>query len=92
MNVIVVDWGRAAGGLYSTGVSNVPIVGQLVASLVDWLIEEGTPVSSFHLMGHSLGGHVAAIAARLVKGGKIPVVTGNNITHLPNNLVIYESK
>lgn len=76
VNVICVDWGVGANVLYTTAVSNVPKVGVFIAKLVDWLVDQGSNVNNFHIMGHSLGGHVTGIAARSVSKGKIPYITG----------------
>ncbi|XP_077295976.1 endothelial lipase-like [Arctopsyche grandis] len=75
-NVIVVDWGKGAFTLYSTAARNVIKVGALVGKLVDWLIENGTPINNVHLIGHSLGSHCVGIAGRSVKKGKVPYITG----------------
>ncbi|XP_077295420.1 pancreatic lipase-related protein 2-like [Arctopsyche grandis] len=75
VNVICVDWGVGANVLYTTAVSNVPKVGAFIAKLVDWLVDQGSNVNNFHIMGHSLGGHVTGIAARSVTKGKIPYIT-----------------
>lgn len=75
-NVIVVDWSEGCSGLYLTSVYNVPKAGKLMASFVNWLVELGTPLSNFHLLGHSLGAHVVGIAGRNIESGKIPYISG----------------
>ncbi|XP_077295951.1 pancreatic lipase-related protein 2-like [Arctopsyche grandis] len=75
VNVICVDWGKGASALYNTAVGYVPGVGTFIAKLVDWLVNQGANVNNFHLMGHSLGGHITGIAARSVTKGKIPYIT-----------------
>ncbi|XP_077295526.1 pancreatic lipase-related protein 2-like [Arctopsyche grandis] len=75
VNVICVDWGAGANGLYGSAVSHVPPVGRFVAKLIDWLIDHGSNVNNFHIMGHSLGGHITGIASRSVTKGKITYIT-----------------
>lgn len=47
-------------------------------AFIDFLIENGTPLSAFHLIGHSAGTHLAGGAGAAVSYGKIPRITGNN--------------
>jgi len=53
VNVITVDWTALSSGLnYPViALNNVPAAGDYVGAFIDYLIEEGTPVSSFHLIG-----------------------------------------
>ena len=47
-------------------------------AFIDFLVEYGTPLSSFHLIGHSAGTHMAGGAGAAVKYGNIPRITGSN--------------
>lgn len=76
INMITVDWNAGANGIYTTAVKNVPLAGIFVGSFIDWLVSEGSSVLNFHVMGHSLGAHVAGISCRSVTKGKIPYLTG----------------
>ncbi|XP_071120830.1 pancreatic lipase-related protein 2-like [Mytilus edulis] len=68
-NVVVVDWGHGSGWPYTQAVANTRVVGAEVAKMIEFLIEEtGGDVSKFHLIGHSLGAHVAGYAGELVTG------------------------
>ncbi|KAM9797221.1 lipoprotein lipase [Syngnathus typhle] len=62
-NVIVVDWLSTAQNHYVVAAQNTKAVGQEVARFIDW-IEETTniPLDNLHLIGYSLGAHVAGFA------------------------------
>ncbi|KAJ9590787.1 hypothetical protein L9F63_016173, partial [Diploptera punctata] len=77
-NVIGVDWGNLCKSpLYASAVSNSRPVGQYVAKLVDLLIAEGgARLQDIHIIGHSLGAHVAGFAGAAVSSGKIGRITG----------------
>lgn len=70
VNVIVVDWSRGARGKnYFRAVANTRIVGAETAWIMQ-LIESYMRVrpSTFHLIGFSLGAHVAGTAGELTPG------------------------
>lgn len=68
-NVVVVDWLPLAHQLYSDAVNNTRVVGQRVARMLDWLQEkEEFSLANVHLIGYSLGAHVAGYAGNFVKG------------------------
>lgn len=62
-NVIVVDWLTSALNLYNIAARNTKAVGQEIARFIDWM-EETTnmPLENLHLIGYSLGAHVAGFA------------------------------
>ncbi|XP_037325001.2 lipoprotein lipase isoform X2 [Pungitius pungitius] len=62
-NVVVVDWLASAQNHYAVAARNTEGVGHEVARFIDW-IEETTnmPVENLHLIGYSLGAHVAGFA------------------------------
>lgn len=78
-NVILVDWSKAAGNLwYWKVVESVPLVAQRVTELIDFLQKEaGLDSSKTKIIGHSLGGHIAGLAARNTKS-KIAEVVGKS--------------
>ena len=87
MNVITVDWERgAAGPSYSQAVANTELVGRQTGLLLLDMMTLGVKPSDIHLVGFSLGAHVAACAAHtvltrsLVKVGRI---TGNFENQIP---------
>lgn len=75
MNVIVVDWalGSSVLNLYDVAAGNTRLVGAQVADLIDVLNRKfHVALNRFHIIGHSLGAHVAGFAGeKLVKSGKI---------------------
>ncbi|XP_030639366.1 lipoprotein lipase [Chanos chanos] len=62
-NVIVVDWLDVAQNHYVVAAQHTQKVGQEIGRFIDW-IEETTnvPLENVHLIGYSLGAHVAGFA------------------------------
>lgn len=79
-NVISVDWSKlAAAPWYPTAVNFVPQVGELTASLLDWLNEAaGMKAAGVQVVGHSLGAHVAGAVGQNLKNFRLPFITGND--------------
>nr|KAF6471507.1 lipase G, endothelial type [Molossus molossus] len=76
-NVVVVDWLPLAHQLYTDAVNNVRMVGHSIARMLDWLQEQdGFSLGNVHLIGYSLGAHVAGYAGNFVKGtvGRITAI------------------
>ncbi|XP_061024951.1 endothelial lipase isoform X1 [Eubalaena glacialis] len=68
-NVVVVDWLPLAHQLYTDAVNNTREVGHSVARMLNWLQEkEDFSLGDVHLIGYSLGAHVAGYAGNFVKG------------------------
>ncbi|XP_026924743.2 endothelial lipase isoform X2 [Acinonyx jubatus] len=68
-NVVVVDWLPLAHQLYTDAVNNTRVVGHSVARMLDWLQEKDDfSLGNVHLIGYSLGAHVAGYAGNFVKG------------------------
>ncbi|XP_075970535.1 phospholipase A1-like isoform X2 [Anticarsia gemmatalis] len=60
VNVIVVDWcAISCTPNYFTVVTSVPTVGSHIAKLIKWLTTHSLTYSKLHLVGHSLGAHIA---------------------------------
>lgn len=81
MNVIGVEWSKLCEGpplgIYVEAYLNVPKVGKLLGQFLDFLISNtNANVDDFHLIGHSLGAHLAAFAANVMTSGSIPRITG----------------
>ncbi|KAL4658863.1 lipoprotein lipase [Arapaima gigas] len=75
-NVIVVDWLSRAQQHYPTSAAYTKLVGQDVAKFVNWLMMElDYPWEKIHLLGYSLGAHVAGIAGFLTDH-KVHRITG----------------
>lgn len=75
-NVIVVDWLNSAQNHYVVAAQNTKAVGQEIAHFIDW-IEETTnmPLENLHLIGYSLGAHVAGFAGSHANS-KVGRITG----------------
>ncbi|EEC13560.1 lipase, putative [Ixodes scapularis] len=76
-NIIMVDWGRKSQDLYGRVVNQVvPEVGQQLATLIR-VIQNATGANwkSFHLIGCSIGAHVAGFAGKYLKS-QIGRITG----------------
>ncbi|XP_061739215.1 lipoprotein lipase [Nerophis ophidion] len=75
-NVIVVDWLTRANQHYPTSAAYTKLVGRDVAKFVTWIQRElQLPWEKIHLLGYSLGAHVAGIAGDLTDH-KISRITG----------------
>jgi len=78
-NFISVDWQKLAGGInYMRAVSSSTIVGELTGQLINFLLEQGADLNNFHVIGFSLGAHVAGKAGATANG-LVPRITGNNL-------------
>lgn len=62
LNVIIVDWGHGAGIPYAQATANTRVVGALIAQLIKELTLVGPSLADFHIIGHSLGAHIAGYA------------------------------
>jgi len=70
LNVVSVDWGGGSLPLYSQAAANTRLVGLEVSMLVNKLItEHGVEAGDVHIIGHSLGSHIAGYA-----GERIPAL------------------
>uniref|UniRef100_A0A8C5M5F9 triacylglycerol lipase n=1 Tax=Leptobrachium leishanense TaxID=445787 RepID=A0A8C5M5F9_9ANUR len=68
-NIIVVDWIFLAHQLYPDAVNHTKVVGRDIANLLDWLQEKANlSLANVHLIGYSLGAHVAGYAGNYVNG------------------------
>ncbi|XP_076847508.1 lipoprotein lipase [Brachyhypopomus gauderio] len=74
-NVVVVDWLDRASHHYPTSAQNTRLVGMDVAKFINWLESLGYPLEKLHVLGYSLGAHVAGIAGNL-SGNKVNRITG----------------
>ena len=66
-NVIVVDWHGGGRKLYGQAVANTRVVGAQIAQMIEWLEEKaGADPTQMHILGHSLGSHVAGYAGERI--------------------------
>ncbi|KAK0167251.1 hypothetical protein PV327_004676 [Microctonus hyperodae] len=77
-NVILVDWvDLAASPYYPYAVENTEIVGQYLAQFVNWLeSQKRIDMEALHVIGFSLGAHVAGFMAKNLAPKKIDRITG----------------
>ncbi len=87
LKVIIVDWSAGNGHPYSKSVGNTQIVGIDLANLLLSIMAEYNSIkpSNFHLIGYSLGAHIAGIA-----GSKLPGI--RRITGLDPASLYYKEK
>ncbi|XP_062844223.1 lipoprotein lipase [Trichomycterus rosablanca] len=74
-NVVVVDWLDRASNHYPTSAENTKLVGKDVAKFINWLESLEYPIEKLHVLGYSLGAHVAGIAGNLTNN-KVNRITG----------------
>jgi pimeloyl-ACP methyl ester carboxylesterase len=73
VNVVTVDWSKGNGFPYTQATANTQIVGAELAKLIKNLCDKkASQPGDFHIIGHSLGAHIAGYAGERVIGlGKI---------------------
>ncbi|KAK3913320.1 Inactive pancreatic lipase-related protein 1 [Frankliniella fusca] len=77
VNVVSVDWSPlSAVPWYPAARYNVDVVGARLAALLDWLATRGALPDQVHVVGHSLGAHVAAVAGANLRSGKLSRISG----------------
>ncbi|XP_068113986.1 pancreatic triacylglycerol lipase-like [Hyperolius riggenbachi] len=75
VNCIAVDWAGGSRTGYTQAANNIRVVGAEIAYFVDYLSKTyGYSPSNVHLIGHSLGAHVAGEAGKRMSG--ISRITG----------------
>uniref|UniRef100_L7M4E4 Putative lipase n=1 Tax=Rhipicephalus pulchellus TaxID=72859 RepID=L7M4E4_RHIPC len=68
-NLITVDWRGGNGLPYAQATANTRLVGAEIAAMIQKLQKVfKANVSTFHIMGHSLGAHVAGYAGERIHG------------------------
>ncbi|XP_030839226.1 pancreatic triacylglycerol lipase [Strongylocentrotus purpuratus] len=76
-NVICVDWSTGASSKwYPTPRDNTRVVGRIIGKMVEQLVDnKGARFEDMHIIGHSLGAHIAGYAGEAL-GGRAGRVTG----------------
>lgn len=81
-NVLMIDWSVvAAGPCYPVVVANLNYVGTCAAQMLNSVLSV-TKVAkdkAFHLIGFSMGAHVAAFTANHLRPYKLPRITGKSM-------------
>ncbi|XP_028893821.2 phospholipase A1-like [Zeugodacus cucurbitae] len=76
-NIISVDWSTYAALNYISSRAKVPVVGEDIADLLDFLHEQfNLSYDKVVVVGHSLGAHVAGFCGKTVKRGRIAAIVG----------------
>ncbi|XP_073989008.1 pancreatic triacylglycerol lipase-like isoform X2 [Rhodnius prolixus] len=76
-NIIVVDWSTFSYQVYPISRYAINYVGPHVSKFIDFLIvQAGLRPEDVHILGHSLGAHIAGIAGIRMKFGKVARITG----------------
>lgn len=79
VNVIVTDWSMGNGFPYTQATANTQVVGAEIAKLVKALsTASGKSLERYHLIGHSLGSHIAGYAGSRLNG-KLGRITGLDV-------------
>lgn len=76
-NVICVDWSTGASSMwYPNSRDNTRVVGKIIGKMIEQLVNNtGARLEDMHIIGHSLGAHIAGYAGEALKG-KVGRVTG----------------
>lgn len=75
-NFVAVDWENLANNInYYSSAANTQEVGILTGNFVNFLISFGSELSKLHIIGFSLGAHVAGKAGSTING-LVPRITG----------------
>ncbi|KTG44187.1 hypothetical protein cypCar_00004081 [Cyprinus carpio] len=76
MNILVVDWNRGAANLnYFTAVANTRGTAVNITGFIESMEKEGASLDSIHLIGVSLGAHVAGFIGAMLEG-RVGRITG----------------
>ncbi|KAG7309480.1 hypothetical protein JYU34_005448 [Plutella xylostella] len=81
-NVVVVDWANLGFGSYLQAGRNVQLVGRDLGRRLLKLTTLGLPAARLHLVGHSLGAHLVAYAARQMKTKDVVVPSCHSLAEV----------
>lgn len=82
-NVIIVDAHVLLAGLYYIeAVINCKFIGKYIALFVDYLVAKGLRLADLHVLGFSLGAHIAGYVGNYITSGRLPRITGNFMFYL----------
>ncbi|XP_011313672.1 pancreatic lipase-related protein 2 [Fopius arisanus] len=74
-NVVAIDWSELAAGNYMEVISHVEEVGNSISRGINELVKGGISPLRIHVVGHSMGAHVAGNVGRKI-GFLLPRITG----------------
>ncbi|NWZ32847.1 PLA1A Phospholipase, partial [Asarcornis scutulata] len=75
VNVIAVDWVHGSTGAYHSAVDNVTQLALSISHFISKLLALGVSGTSIHIIGVSLGAHVAGLVGHF-HGGQLGRITG----------------
>ncbi|XP_074038497.1 endothelial lipase isoform X2 [Leptinotarsa decemlineata] len=75
-NIFAMDWSVLCQFEYLSAVRGARIAGHYLGKFLNWLVQMGVPLKSIHLIGHSMGAHVAGIGGGNVDNGRVAKITG----------------
>jgi hypothetical protein len=81
-NVIIVDYSTLVKEPCLSQINWAPRFGaKCIAQLVDYLSKHprGVPPDALHLIGYSVGAHIAGLVANYLNKGKLGRITGENV-------------
>nr|CAD7589660.1 unnamed protein product [Timema genevievae] len=78
VNVIMVDWEKGAANSYPAAVANTELVGRQMSLLLFDMLTLGANPAKMHVIGFSLGAHIAGCAGHILqnRGIKLGRITG----------------
>lgn len=81
-NILILDWSTLADGLYPTAVRKSSELGPAIAEIFIDLFDKGLPHAKLHIVGHSLGAHLAGQIGRTINEKSDGFITLERITGL----------
>lgn len=70
------DWSVLCEFEYFTAMRGAQIAGSELGIFINWLVKKNVSLDDIHVIGHSLGAHVAAMGASKVRDGTLARITG----------------
>jgi hypothetical protein len=86
-NIIIVDYSTLVKEPCLSQINWAPRFGaKCIAQLVDYLSNHprGVPPDALHLIGYSVGAHIAGLVANYLNKGKLGRITGENVYLVPS--------
>lgn len=83
--MVIVNWEKGARGpRYTTAAANTEVIGRQLGLLLLDMTSMGIDTSRVHVIGFSLGAHVAGVASEMLKekGYLLGRITGSNIIYM----------
>lgn len=67
MNVVATDWSHGNGFPYGQAVANIPVVATAIVRQLKAMVAVGLKLDQVHLIGHSLGAHIAGYVGQMMR-------------------------